>query len=151
MRHYITPICDIKPQTFHSYTFFPICMQLLALEMLSHLFYYIWPLVSSLCIKITDLMQASQFRNRRVKKRYQLFFAGPQIRSQFQSLPLEVKGAVLAVPAVNRDGSSVRGVAGFDPSEEVEERGGILRHTVVWPGCKLELTHLPPLAAAALM
>lgn len=59
--------------------------------------------------------------------------------------------AMLAVPAVNSDGSSIRGVAGFDPAEEVEERSGILWHTVIWPGCKLELTHFPPLAAAALV
>lgn len=58
---------------------------------------------------------------------------------------------MLALPAVDGDGSSVRGVAGFDPAEEVEERGGILRHAVVWPGCELELAHFSPLAAAALM
>lgn len=49
------------------------------------------------------------------------------------------------------DRSGVRRVAGFDPAEEVEEGGGILGHAVVWPGRKLELTHFPPLAAAALI
>lgn len=58
---------------------------------------------------------------------------------------------MLAVPAVNSDGSGIRGVAGFDPAEEVEERGGVLWHAVIWPGCKLELTHFSPLAAAALL
>lgn len=49
------------------------------------------------------------------------------------------------------DRSGVRRVAGFDPAEEVEEGGGILGHAVIWPGRKLELTHFPPLAAAALI
>lgn len=48
------------------------------------------------------------------------------------------------------DGAGVRRVAGFDPAEEVEEGGGILRHAVIWPGSELELTHFPSLAAAAL-
>lgn len=48
------------------------------------------------------------------------------------------------------DGSGVRGVAGFDPAEEVEEGSGILWYAVIRPGCELELTHFPPLAAAAL-
>lgn len=48
------------------------------------------------------------------------------------------------------DGSGVRRVAGFDPAEEVEEGGRILRHAVIRPGCELELTNFPPLAAAAL-
>lgn len=48
------------------------------------------------------------------------------------------------------DGSGVRRVAGFDPAEEVEEGGGILRHAVIRPGRELELTYFPPLAAAAL-
>lgn len=55
------------------------------------------------------------------------------------------------VPAVSDDGSGVRRVAGFDPAEEVEEGGGILRHAVIRPGCKLELTHFSPLAVATLM
>lgn len=54
------------------------------------------------------------------------------------------------VPAVSDDGPGVRRVAGFDPAEEVEERSGVLRHAVVGPGRELELTHFPPLAAAAL-
>lgn len=48
------------------------------------------------------------------------------------------------------DGSGIRGVAGFDPAEEVEEGSGILRYAVIRPGCELELAHFPPLAAAAL-
>lgn len=58
---------------------------------------------------------------------------------------------MLALPAVNSDGSGIRGVAGFDPAEEVEERSGIFWHAVIRPGRELELTHFSPLAAAALV
>ena len=62
-----------------------------------------------------------------------------------------MNSGVFPVPAVSDDGSGVRRVAGFDPAEEVEEGGGILWHAVIWPGCKLELTHLSPFTAATLM
>lgn len=57
---------------------------------------------------------------------------------------------IFRVPAVGDDGSGVRRVAGFDPAEEVEEGGGVLRHAVIRPRCELELTYFPPLAAATL-
>lgn len=120
--------------------------------MLSNGFYYIWPLVSNLCTKITDLMQAFHFRGHQ-KKTLSAFHGGSRntLISQFQSFPLGDEKAMLAVPAVNSDGSSIRGVAGFHPAEEVEERSGILWHAVIWPGRKLELAHFPPLATAALV
>lgn len=55
------------------------------------------------------------------------------------------------VPAVSDDRSGIRRVAGFDPAEEVEEGGWVFWHTVIWPGCELELTHLSPFTAASLM
>lgn len=55
------------------------------------------------------------------------------------------------VPAVSDDRSGIRRVAGFDPAEEVEEGGGILWHAVIWPGCKLKLTHFSPFTAATLI
>lgn len=67
------------------------------------------------------------------------------------NVPFKINLGVFLVPAVSDDGSGIWRVAGFDPAEEVEEGGGILRHTVIWPGCKLELTHFPPFTAAALI
>lgn len=64
--------------------------------------------------------------------------------------PFKINSGVCTVPAVSDDRSGVRRVAGFDPAKEVEEGGGILWHTVVWPGCKLELTHFSPFTAATL-
>lgn len=53
-------------------------------------------------------------------------------------------------PAVSDDRSGVRGVAGFDPAQEVEEGGGVFWHAVIRPGCKLELAHFSPLTIATL-
>lgn len=46
--------------------------------------------------------------------------------------------------------SSIWGVAGFDPAEEGQERGGMFGDPVVRPGCELEVTNLTLLIRAAL-
>lgn len=63
----------------------------------------------------------------------------------------EIDLCVFTAPAVSDDRSRIRRVAGFHPAEEVEEGGRILRHSVVGPGCKLELTYLSPFTAATLI
>lgn len=85
-------------------------------------------------------------------KDYLLFSPGGQkISRPASNIPFKINLGVFLVPAVSDDGSGIWRVAGFDPAEEVEEGGGILRHTVIWPGCKLELTHFSPFTAAALI
>lgn len=56
----------------------------------------------------------------------------------------------VSVPAVHHDWTSIRGVAGFHPSQESQERGGVLGYTVVRPRCELELADLPLLTGAVL-
>ncbi len=83
-----------------------------------------------------------------------LFAFLPRVRlqnPQMSNYSFKINLGVCTVPAVSDDRSCVRGVAGFDPAKEVEEGGGILWHTVIWPGCKLELTHLSPFTAATLI
>lgn len=53
-------------------------------------------------------------------------------------------------PAVYHHGPCIWRIARFHPSEEGQERSGVLRHPVVWPGRELELPHLPLLAGAVL-
>lgn len=53
-------------------------------------------------------------------------------------------------PAVYHHGPCVWRIARFHPPEEGQEGGGVLGHPVVWPGCGLELPHLPLLAGAVL-
>lgn len=55
-----------------------------------------------------------------------------------------------SIPAVHHNGTSIRGVAGFHPSQKSQERGGVLRHAVVRPRCELELADLPFLTGAIL-
>lgn len=55
-----------------------------------------------------------------------------------------------ASPAVGDNGSSVWWVAGLHPPQEGQERGGVLRHSVVRPRRELELPHFPLLARAIL-
>ena len=43
------------------------------------------------------------------------------------------------IPAVSDDWPGVRRVAGFDPAQEVEEGGGVLRHAVVRPVGELQV------------
>lgn len=51
---------------------------------------------------------------------------------------------------MHHDGTSVWGVAGFHPSQEGQERGGVLGHAVVRPRRELELPHLALLTGAVL-
>lgn len=54
------------------------------------------------------------------------------------------------LPAVDRNGSGVWGVAGFYPSEEGQEGSGMFRYPLIWPCCKLELANLPFLTTPTL-
>lgn len=51
---------------------------------------------------------------------------------------------------MHHNGTSIRGVAGFHPSQKSQEWGGILGYTVVRPRCELELADLPLLTGAIL-
>lgn len=51
---------------------------------------------------------------------------------------------------MNDHGTCIWRVAGLDPAQESQEGGGVLRHAVVRPGCKLEVTNLTLLIGAAL-
>lgn len=53
-------------------------------------------------------------------------------------------------PAVHHHGPRVWRIARFHPSQEGEERRGVLRHAVVRPSRELELPDLPLLAGAVL-
>lgn len=64
--------------------------------------------------------------------------------------PFYASGCCFALPAVYHHGPCIRRVASFYPPQEGQERRGVLRHPVVWPGCELELPHLPLLAGAVL-
>lgn len=54
------------------------------------------------------------------------------------------------LPAVHHHGPRIWRIASFHPSEEGQERSGVLRHPVVRPGSELELPHLSLLAGAVL-
>ena len=54
------------------------------------------------------------------------------------------------LPAVYHHGPRIWRIAGFHPSQEGQERGGVLRYPVVRPGCELELPHLSLLTGAVL-
>lgn len=54
------------------------------------------------------------------------------------------------LPAVHHHGPRVWRIASFHPSEEGQERSGVLGHPVVRPGRELELPHLSLLAGAVL-
>lgn len=41
---------------------------------------------------------------------------------------------------MDNHGSRIWRIAGLDPAKEGQEGGGMFRHPVVWPGCKLEVT-----------
>lgn len=51
---------------------------------------------------------------------------------------------------MDNHGSCIWGVAGLDPTKEGQERGWVLRHTVVRPGRELEVTDFALLIGAAL-
>jgi len=53
-------------------------------------------------------------------------------------------------PAVYRHRPRIWRIARFHPSQEGQERGGVLRYPVVRPGRELELPHLSLLAGAVL-
>ena len=53
-------------------------------------------------------------------------------------------------PAVGDNGPGVPGVEHVYPPDELEEGGGVLRHTVVRPRRELELLHLAPVRVAHL-
>lgn len=54
------------------------------------------------------------------------------------------------LPAVYHHGPCVWRIASFHPSQEGQERSGVLWYPVVWPGRKLELPHLSLLTGAVL-
>lgn len=54
------------------------------------------------------------------------------------------------LPAVYHHGPCIWRIASFHPSQEGQERSGVLRNPVVWPGRELELPHLSLLAGAVL-
>lgn len=53
-------------------------------------------------------------------------------------------------PAVDHHGPCIWRVTGLDPSEEGQDRSGVLGHTVVGPGHELELPHLSLLTRTVL-
>lgn len=52
---------------------------------------------------------------------------------------------------MDNHGSRIWRIAGLDPAKEGQEGGGMFRHPVVWPGCKLEVTDFTLLIWAALV
>jgi len=54
------------------------------------------------------------------------------------------------LPAVHHHGPCIWRIASFHPSQECQERSGVLWYPVVWPGSELELPHLSLLTGAIL-
>ena len=52
--------------------------------------------------------------------------------------------------AVGDHGSTVRGVETVDAADELEEGGAVLGHSMIRPGCELELLHLSSISVAHL-
>ncbi len=52
-------------------------------------------------------------------------------------------------PAVHHEGSLARVVLGPDPAVELQDGGGIVRHTVVRPGSEVKLGHVDRALGAA--
>ena len=57
----------------------------------------------------------------------------------------------LLLPAVDNHRPSIRWVAGLDPPQESEDRGGVLWDPVIRPCHELELSQLSLLAGAVLL